>query len=202
MLLINPNVRLKGNIVSLEPLSAGRLEALAAIGLAPELWRFQPRAVSSVDGMRNYVQSALVGMRNGTSVPFVIIAKRSGEIIGSTRYMDIAYEHKRLEIGGTWLALFAQRTGANTEAKLLLLAHAFETLGAARVVFKTEVLNSQSRSALLRTGAVQEGVFRQHLIADDGRRRDMVYFSILDTEWPSVKQRLLAALMKYASPKQ
>ena len=144
--------------------------------------------------MRGYVTTALDDHQRGLGLPFVIVRQGDGRVIGSTRYMDIALPHRRLEIGATWLSPDVQRTGANTEAKLLLLAHAFETLKLMRVVFKTEVLNQQSRQALVRIGAVEEGVFRQHLIAASGRRRDMVYFSILDSEWPAVKARLLERL--------
>jgi len=120
-------------------------------------------------------------------------------VIGSTRYMDIALPHRRLEIGSTWLAPSAQRTGANVEAKRLLLAHAFDVLGMQKVVFKTEVLNTQSRTAILALGAVEEGIFRKQLISATGRPRDMIYFSILDTEWPSVRARLEQRLARYAA---
>jgi RimJ/RimL family protein N-acetyltransferase len=116
--------------------------------------------------------------------------------------MDIALPHRRLEIGATWLAPWAQRTGANVEAKLLLLAHAFDTLGMQKVVFKTETLNTQSRSAILALGAVEEGIFRKHLVAEGGRARDMVYFSLLDTEWPVVKARLRERLARHANRQQ
>lgn len=114
--------------------------------------------------------------------------------------MEIALEHRRLEIGATWLTPAAQRTGANVEAKLLLLSHVFETMSMQKVVFKTEALNTQSRTAILALGAVEEGTFRQHLIAENGRMRDMVYFSILHTEWPGVQARLRAKLARYAAP--
>ncbi|GAB3482460.1 GNAT family N-acetyltransferase [Polaromonas eurypsychrophila] len=136
------------------------------------------------------VVQALADQQLGLSLPFANIRQSDGEVIGSTRYMDIAMAHRRLEIGATWLSPACQRSGANTETKLLLLTHAFERLKLIRVVFKTEVLNQQSRQALARIGAVGEGIFRQHLIATSGRRRDMVYFSILDTEWPAIRATL------------
>ena len=111
-------------------------------------------------------------------------------MIGSTRYANIDRANRRLEIGWTWLARSHQRTAANTNAKRLLLGHAFDTLGAMRVELKTDALNQQSRNAILRIGATQEGIFRKHLITASGRVRDTVYFSILDTEWPAVKRRL------------
>jgi RimJ/RimL family protein N-acetyltransferase len=183
-------VTLAGRIVRLEPLTLAHVPALARVGLAPELWRLQPASIASLDDMRAYVSKALDDQQRGVALPFAIIDHRSEQVIGSTRYMDMAPQHRRLEIGATWLTPDYQRTGANTEAKLLLLTHAFETLGAIRVVFKTEVLNEQSRKALARIGAVEEGRFRKHLIAESGRARDMVYFAILDTEWPTVKARL------------
>ena len=187
-------VTLAGRRVRLEPLTLDHAEDLARIGLEPELWRLQPAPIETPEDMRRYVESALEGWRAGSMLPFAIRDQASGRVIGSTRYMDIAPEHRRLEIGATWLTPSFQRTAANTEAKLLLLTHAFESLGAIRVVFKTEVANERSRAALSRIGAVQEGVFRQHLIAGSGRRRDMVYFAILDEEWPGVKERLMRLL--------
>lgn len=160
----------------------------------PELWRLQPAPIATLDDMQAYVAHALDEQRRGASLPFVIVNHANGQVIGSTRYMDIALAHRRLEIGATWLSSACQRTGANTEAKCLLLAHAFETLQVVRVVFKTEVLNEPSRKALARIGAVEEGTFRRHLMAASGRMRDMVYFSILDTEWPAVKAGLLGRL--------
>jgi RimJ/RimL family protein N-acetyltransferase len=112
--------------------------------------------------------------------------------------MDIALAHRRLEIGSTWLAREAQRTGANVEAKLLLLGHAFDTIGVQKVVLKTETLNTQSRTAILALGATEEGTFRRHLIAESGRMRDMVFFAIFDSEWPSVRSHLQGRLARYA----
>ena len=183
-------ITLSGNRVRLEPLSLDHAAALARVGLDPELWRLQPAPVATAADMRRYVEKSLEDERHGVSLPFAAVDAASGQVIGSTRYMDIAPEHRRLEIGGTWLAPAFQRTGANTEAKLLMLTHAFETLGALRVVLKTEVLNERSRRAIERLGAVEEGTFRKHLLAVSGRPRDMVYYAILDAEWPAVKSRL------------
>ena len=197
-MLLTP-VSLHGSLISLEALTHARLPELAEIGLDPELWRLQPRAIQSVADMRTYIEQALAEQAQALSLPFVIVRKPDQAVIGSTRFMDIAPAHRRLEIGATWLARAAQRTGANVEAKLLLLRHALETLGVQKVVFKTEALNSQSRTAILALGAVEEGTFRRHLIADDGRMRDMVYFSILDSEWPRVRTHLQARLAQYGS---
>ncbi len=192
-------VFLHGSLISLEPLSLSRLPELAAAGLHAELWRLQPRAIASIADMREYIEQALADGERGVSLPFVILRRADGVVLGSTRFMDIALEHRRLEIGATWLTPSAQRTGANIEAKLLLLAHAFERLAMQKAVFKTETLNTQSRTAILALGAVQEGTFRRHLIAADGRMRDMVYFSILDSEWPVVRARLHDRLAGYTA---
>jgi RimJ/RimL family protein N-acetyltransferase len=190
---IEPTV-LRGTIVRLEPLTIGHVGALSRIGLEPALWRWTPTAVTNADEMRTYVLTALDELRQGMSLPFVIVDEASDQVIGSTRYANIQPAHRRLEIGWTWITPEYQRTKSNTEAKLLLLTHAFETLGMIRVEFKTDVLNEKSRLALERIGAVQEGIFRKHLITASGRVRDSVYFSILDTEWPSVRLRLLKLL--------
>ena len=183
-------VTLAGPTVRLIPLTLDHVDALAQVGLEEALWRWQPAPVIDLAGMRAYVLAALADQERGLALPFAMVDQASGRIIGSTRYMDIAMAHRRLEIGATWITGAHQRTGANTDAKRLLLAHAFEVLGIQRVVFKTEALNEQSRAAIARLGAVQEGVFRKHLVAASGRPRDMVYFAILDTEWPALKARL------------
>lgn len=187
-------VTLTGSLVSLEPLTRARVPHLAAIGLDPELWRLQPRPIQSVEDMGAYVDQALEEQVRGTGLPFVIVRRSDRAVIGSTRFMDFTPAHRRVEIGATWLARSAQRTGANVEAKLLLLGHAFEALAVQKVVFKTEALNTQSRTAIAALGATEEGTFRRHLIADNGRMRDMTYFSILDSEWLDVRARLTARL--------
>lgn len=189
-------VTLDGEIVRLVPLTAAHAGPLAEVGLHPELWRLQPEPVANADDMRRYVERALAGQAAGTCLPFAILRRADGQVIGTTRYMDIALAHKRLEIGATWLTPASQRSGANTEAKYLLLQHAFETIGIMRVVFKTEATNLQSRQAILRIGGVEEGVFRKHLIAQSGRPRDMAYFAILDEDWPAARTRLLARLRR------
>ena len=190
-----PPITLTGQNIRLEPLRTDHVAALARAGLHAELWRLQPAPITTEDEMRHYVQTALNDQQCGSGLPFVIVDTQTNEIIGSTRYMDIALQHFRLEIGATWLTPAHQGSRANTEAKLLLLGHAFESLGIKRVVFKTEALNEQSRRALTRIGVVEEGTFRQHLYTASGRARDMVYFSILEHEWPAVKAGLLARLL-------
>lgn len=180
---------LEGRIVRLEPLLLSHVSALAEVGLEPALWRLQPRSVTSRSEMEAYVQVALDDQRRGLSLPFVIARRDTEVIVGTSRYMEIAPEHRRLEIGATWITAAYQRTGVNVEAKLLLLAHAFDVLGVRKVVFKTEAANTQSREAILALGAREEGILRSHLLADDGRPRDMVFFSILEAEWPAVRRR-------------
>jgi len=144
--------------------------------------------------MSAYVQSALQDQAAGTALPFALIEKSSGRTIGSTRYANIERVHHRLEIGWTWVARPWQRTAINTEAKYLLLRHAFETLKCMRVELKTDSLNERSRAAILRIGASQEGIFRNHMMTATGRIRHSVYFSIVDSEWLEVKARLEARL--------
>ena len=183
-------VTLRGNLVTLVPLTREHTEALARVGLAPTLWTLQPRPVASLDDMRAYVDLALEEQSRGQSLPFAVVHGPSGAVVGSTRYLDIAMPHRRLEIGATWYSPDYQRSGVNVESKLLLLTHAFERLGIQKVVFKTETLNQQSRTAILALGAREEGTFARQLIADNGRKRDMVYFAIFDDMWPAVKQGL------------
>ena len=187
-------VTLQGRVVRLEPLALAHVPGLARVGLDPELWRWIPTQVADAAQMQAWVQTALDEQTAGTSLPFAIISQASGEAIGSTRYMNIVPAHRRLEIGSTWLSTAAQRSGANTEAKLLLLTHAFEALKAIRVELKTDALNSRSRAAIARIGGIEEGIFRRHVICASGRVRDTVYFSMLDNEWPAVKARLFSML--------
>jgi N-acetyltransferase len=188
-------VTLQGTAVRLEPLTLAHVAALTEVGLEAHLWRWIPTAVTNAEEMRAYVVEALDEQMRGTQLPFAIVERASGKVIGSTRYANIDAPNRHLEIGWTWITSAYQRTRANTEAKLLLLTHAFETLGAIRVELKTDALNYKSRKAILRIGATQEGIFRKHRICASGRVRDTVYFSIIDTEWPPMKSRL-AALCK------
>ena len=184
------SLKVEGRGVRLEPLTLEHLPGLCEVGLDAELWRWTLSVVRSREDMRRYVEAALGEQAAGTALPFVIVDRKSGRVIGSTRYGNIAMRHRRLEIGWTWLGLAWQRTAANTEAKLLLLTHAFESLRCQRVEFKTDALNDRSRAALLRIGAREEGTFRRHSVTDEGRTRDSVYFSIVDSEWPEAKARL------------
>jgi RimJ/RimL family protein N-acetyltransferase len=195
LLTIEP-VTLRGSVVALEPMRMDHVDALTRVGLDPELWRWIPSSVSSAEEMRGYVATALDEQRRGVSLPFVIIARGTEQVVGSTRYGNIDLANRRLEIGWTWVTPAHQRTAVNTEAKLLLLTHAFERLQVNRVELKTDALNLKSRAAITRLGAIEEGTLRKHLVTNTGRIRDTVYFSIIDTEWPAVKRRLEAWLQR------
>jgi len=183
-------VTLEGAQVRLEPLSISHLEPLCQIGLDPALWEKAITPLLTEKDMRKYIHTALEWHVQGTALPFAVIDKLSSTVVGSTRYANIDQSNRRLEIGWTWIAKPWQRTHINTEAKFLLLRHAFEQLGCIRVEFKTDSLNTQSRAALLRIGAKEEGTLRNHMIIQNGRIRHSVYFSIIDSEWSNVKQRL------------
>ena len=187
-------VMLDGKFVRLEPLSFEHLEPLCEIGLDEEIWRWNPQQIKNQADMRRYIETALDEFERGVSLPFVTIEKSSEKIVGSTRFGNIDVKNRRAEIGWTWLNPRWQRTYVNTEAKFLMLTHAFETWNCIRVELKTDVLNEKSRNAILRLGAKQEGILRQHIITDSGRFRDTVYFSILDSEWQGVKANLKAKL--------
>jgi RimJ/RimL family protein N-acetyltransferase len=183
-------VTLQGRHIRLEPLTLNHLDGLCEIGLDPDLWRWIPTPVKSRDDMLDYIRLALQWQTDGTALPFATVDQSSGRVVGSTRYMNIDKPNRHVEIGATWIGRPWQRTVVNTEAKYLMLCHAFETLGCFRVELKTDALNQQSRDAIFRIGAIQEGIFRKHVVCSDGRLRDSVYFSIIDSEWPSVKARL------------
>ncbi|HEY3120759.1 MAG TPA: GNAT family protein [Vicinamibacteria bacterium] len=183
-------VTLGGEHVRLEPLRREHVDALCGVGLDPEIWRWTQSQVGDRERMRDYVDTALRWQAEGTALPFVTVEKASETVVGSTRFGNIDRANRRVEIGWTWLGRPWQRTACNTEAKYLMLRHAFETWGCVRVEFKTDALNERSRAALLRIGAREEGTLRKHMVTASGRLRDSVYFSILDDEWPAVKKRL------------
>src|SRR5882762_10424279 len=192
-MVVSP-VMLEGAHVRLEPLGIVHLAGLAKVGLDEELWRWIPTPVRTQEEMAAYIETALGEQERGVSLPFAVVEKATGRAIGSTRYGNIDRTHGRVEIGWTWVAREWQRTAKNTEAKYLLLRHAFETLGSIRVELKTDSLNERSRAAILRIGAQEEGIFRNHMITASGRIRHTVYFSIVDSEWPAVKARLESLL--------
>lgn len=180
-------VTLTGKVVRLEPLSEAHIPGLAAIGLDESIWEhmlYEP--VRTEEDMRRWVLDIL----SRPDLPFAVIHLPSGQVAGATRYLNIQPEHRGLEIGGTWYGRTFQRTAVNTESKYLLLRYAFETLGCIRVQFKTDLRNVRSQRAIERLGAKREGVLRNHMILPDGRLRDSVFYSILDTEWEEVKKKL------------
>ena len=187
-------VVLDGVHVRLEPLSLDHLPALIAIGLEPDLWRWTTQVVRTPEEMEEYVRGALAEQAAGRALPFATVEKPAGRVAGSTRFAAIEPLHRRVEIGWTWLASPWQRTVLNTEAKYLMLRHAFERWGCVRVEFKTDVLNTRSRQALLRIGAKEEGILRSHIITATGRVRDTVYFSVTAPDWPAVRAALEAKL--------
>jgi N-acetyltransferase len=183
-------VTLEGQHVRLEPLTKAHLDGLTSVGLDEELWRWIPSPVQTREDMAAYIETALNEQERGVSLPFALVDRSTGRAIGSTRYGNIDRTHHRVEIGWTWVARQWQRTASNTEAKYLLLKHAFESLGCMRVELKTDSLNEKSRAAILRIGAREEGTFRNHMITSTGRVRHSVYFSVIDSEWPAVKANL------------
>ena len=188
-MIVEP-VLLVGNHIRLEPLSLHHHAGLCTVGLDEEIWRWNPAPVSTPEEMTAYIETALRWQKEGTALPFATVEKTSGRAIGSTRFANIDKANRRVEIGWTWIGRRWQRTVVNTEAKYLMLRHAFEILACIRVELKTDALNERSRAAILRVGAKEEGTFRSHVITASGRLRDTVYFSILDTEWPAVKAEL------------
>jgi RimJ/RimL family protein N-acetyltransferase len=187
-------VTLVGRRVRLEPLELRHLDDLAAVGLDPAIWAWTIARPTDRDGLRAWLDPALANAAAGIELPFATIDLASGRAIGSTRFLNIVPEHRRLEIGWTWVGARFQRTGANREAKLLQLAHAFDDLGANRVEFKTDSRNGPSRAALLGIGATFEGIFRNHMIMPGGPLRHSAYYSVTVEDWPEVRARLLALL--------
>jgi N-acetyltransferase len=187
-------VTLEGVIVRLEPLSLTHLDGLAEVAFDESIWKWTLARPTDVDGLRAWMQTAISNLDAGTEMPFVTLDKASGQPIGSSRFMSIVPEHRRLEIGWTWVAPAWQRKGANQEAKYLQLRHAFEDLGANRVEFKTDSRNENANPALLAIGATFEGTFRNHMIMPDDRLRHSNYYSVTLEEWPDRKAKLEARL--------
>ena len=181
----------------MEPLSMAHHASLCEVAFEPEMWRWMLNDVANSDDVAQFIQAALAEQALGVSLPFATIDVATGRAIGSTRYLNISPPNRRLEIGSTWIAADWRRTAANTEAKLLMLRHAFETLGAIRVELKTDELNSRSRVAILRIGAQFEGIFRKHMVMPNGRVRNTAYYSIVDDEWAAVKAGLEKMLERH-----
>lgn len=190
------NVTLQGRYIRLEPLSLSHRDGLRRSVTDGELWKLFYTLVPNVDGIDNYIRTAMMQHEAHQGLAFATVDMSSNNVIGSTRFMKADIPNKRVEIGATFLAKTFQRSAVNTEAKLLMLTHAFEVLDMNRVEFITDYLNTTSRNAILRLGAKQEGILRNHMVMPDGRVRDSVLFSIIRNEWPGVKQNLLFKLMQ------
>lgn len=191
-------VTLEGRIVRLEPLSAAHLEGLAEVAFDPAIWRWTIARPTDVDGLRAWLETAVAAQQAGTELPFATVDVATGRPIGSSRFLTIVPEHRRLEIGWTWVAPAFQRRGANQEAKYLQLRHAFEDLGANRVEFKTDSRNEKANPALRSIGAQFEGTFRNHMVMPDGPLRHSNYYAVVVGDWPNVKAMLetrIAALL-------
>lgn len=197
---MNPELRaLIGQTIELLPLTEHDAPALLRAASDGELWNMNMTVIPGPDTVDQYLDKALQGLEAGTVLPFLIVRRETREPLGSTRFWKIDRANRKMEIGHTFLAQSAQRSSVNTEAKYLLLCHAFEVMNAVRVQFTTDELNEKSRAAILRIGAVQEGIVRHERIMPDGRKRNSVRFSIIDTEWPDVKKALEQKLTSYRS---
>ena len=191
-------VTLEGSIVRLEPLAPEHLAGLAEVGLEPQIWRWMPILPRTPTDLRAWLEAALAAQAAGREVPFAQVERSTGRPVGSTRFLNIEPAHRRLEIGWTWVAPAWQRSAVNSEAKLLLLGHAFDSLGALRVEFKTDSRNHPSRRALAGIGATEEGTLRRHMLVQGGDRRDSVYFGVIVEEWPALRRRLAERVARLA----
>lgn len=189
-------VVLEGRLVRLEPLAERHVARLWAVAQEPAIWRWIPFRVESEAAVRGLVALAGQSLASGAGLGFAQVAPATGEVMGSTSYLAADPANRRVEVGATWLHPRFQRSGVNTEAKLLLLRHAFESLGCRRVEFKTDSENRASRAALARIGAREEGTLRAHMVRPDGSRRDSVYFSVIEPEWPGVRAHLEGLLAR------
>ena len=190
-------ITLEGPGIVLRPLQYADADALVHAAADGELWNLTVTVVPSASTVDSYLKKALDGRESGTVMPFVIVLKKTGEVIGSTRFWKIDPLNRKLEIGSSWISARFQKTFVNTEAKYLMLRHAFEVLDCVRVQFTTDENNQKSRNAILRLGARQEGIVRHERIMPDGRKRNSVRFSIIDDEWPEVRLNLEQKLAGY-----
>jgi RimJ/RimL family protein N-acetyltransferase len=183
---------LEGRVVRLEPLARRHEQGLFEAAQDERIWRWMPYdASASPETFHAWLEDALAASESGTEAAFATVDAGTGEPAGSTRYLALRPDHKVLEIGWTWLAPAYWQTGANVEAKMLMLEHAFEDLGCLRVEFKTDSRNERSRAALAALPARFEGIFRKHMLVRGGQRRDSAYYSIIDDEWPEVRENLM-----------
>jgi RimJ/RimL family protein N-acetyltransferase len=185
-------VTLEGSAVRLEPIRREHAEVFweVAKGALDDIFQWIPYRMQTREDFQHLVEKIFAEQERGESVAFATVERGSGQVIGSTRFMNIDRVNRRVEIGSTWIAPAWQRTAVNTEAKYLMLLHAFEVWNCFRVELKTDALNQKSRNAIVRIGAKEEGTLRRHMLTSTGRVRDTVYFSILDAEWPQVRARL------------
>ena len=190
-------IELAGVRVKLVPLKVSHKEALLEAASDGELWNLWYTWVPSEKDIGEYISIALQQKENQTALPFVVLDQKSKKVLGTTRYLNANSNHRRLEIGSTWYAKGIQRTGVNTECKYLMLQHAFDRLKCIAVEFRTNWFNHRSRNAILRLGAKQDGVLRNHRIDRQGKLRDTVVFSIIESEWPTIKQSLDYEIKKY-----
>ncbi|MEL7551928.1 GNAT family N-acetyltransferase [Pseudomonas protegens] len=181
---------LEGPRIILRPLQRSDADALVNAARDGELWNLPFTVVPSPDTVERYLDVALEGRDAGSVLPFATVLRSTGEVIGCTRFWKIDRHNRKLEIGSTWIASRWQRSFVNTEAKYLMLCHAFDDMNCVRVQFTTDEINHTSRAAILRLGAQQEGIVRHERLMPDGRKRNSVRFSIIDDEWPAVHQRL------------
>ena len=187
--------RLEGRLVRLEPLAAHHADGLRAAATDSDMFAWMPVDMASSDAaLMAWLDESIALGRDGIAVPYAILAADSGRVLGSTRFLELRFEHLRAEIGWSWITRPAWGTGVNVETKLLLLEHAFERVGLRRVEFKTDARNERSRGALLALGASFEGILRTHMVVRDAGRRDSAYFSVIDEEWPAVKRSLQSRL--------
>jgi RimJ/RimL family protein N-acetyltransferase len=189
-------VTLRGTLATLEPLARDHHDDLVEAVKDGELWNLWYTHVPDPDGMRAEIDKRLGRQAAGTMLPFTVIENRNGKVVGMTTYMNIDPDNRRLEIGATWYGRSAQRTGLNTDCKLLLLSHAFETLSCIAVEFRTHAFNQQSRRAIERLGAKLDGILRSHQLAPNGTLRDTCVYSIVAAEWPTVRAHLRWLLQK------
>ncbi len=199
MALVEP-LTLAGAHVRLEPLAREHEAGIKAAAADGELWKLWYTSVPAPDRTAAWIDDALDMRDRQGALPFVVREAASGVVVGSTRYFNVEPAHRRLEIGHTWYAKRVQRTAVNAEAKLLLLTHAFETLDCIAVEFRTSFFNFESREAIARLGAKQDGILRHHQILPDGMLRDTVVFSIIAPEWPAVKKNLVWRLARRQTP--
>jgi N-acetyltransferase len=183
-------VSLVGRLAVVEPLAAEHAAGLLAAAEDAEMFAWMPVDMTSPEALRAWLNTTLASAQAGREVPFAIRDARSGEVVGSTRFLELRFEHLRAEIGWTWVRRSSWSTGINVETKLLLLGQAFDQAGLRRVEFKTDARNERSRGALLALGASFEGILRKHMVARDGGPRDSAYFSVIDDEWPGLRSRL------------